>query len=308
MADISNLSNFLEDVADAIRTKKETTEKIPAANFDTEILSITTGMDTSDATATVNDIISPKTAYVNGEKITGTMPNNGELNYDVSTLEQIIPEGYTSGGTIAASPLTQEDYNDCLSISYDILNSNYTPLEYIESTGSQRIDTGVVPNENTIVEIEFMKLDDNVSYERIFGVKDAYEVLRDSGDSNIDDWTFKINRTSNNTGISAKIGAFGYGKNVLKTTTSSVYLNGVLVNEFDKLTPNTGKTMYLFYANNGDRWGTFRLYSCKIYNDTELIRDFVPMRDEDSVVCLYDNVTKTFFYNTGYRQFIGGEL
>lgn len=73
MADITNLTNFLGDIADAIRTKKQTEEQIPAENFDQEILSIETGIDTSDATATVDDVISPKTFYSNGQKLTGSI-------------------------------------------------------------------------------------------------------------------------------------------------------------------------------------------------------------------------------------------
>ena len=43
MADTSNLTQFLTDVANAIKEKTGKTEKIPAANFDTEIKAIKTG-------------------------------------------------------------------------------------------------------------------------------------------------------------------------------------------------------------------------------------------------------------------------
>lgn len=63
------------------------------------------GTDTSDATAVAENILSGKTAYVNDEKITGTMPDNGAKTASLNCGESYtIPKGYHNGsGVIRAN-------------------------------------------------------------------------------------------------------------------------------------------------------------------------------------------------------------
>lgn len=61
--------------------------------------SCTYDADTSDATATAAEILLGKTAYKNGEKLTGTMPNNGAVTGTITTKAQqyTVPQGYHDG-------------------------------------------------------------------------------------------------------------------------------------------------------------------------------------------------------------------
>lgn len=66
--------------------------------------------DTTDANATASEILSGKTAYVNKNKITGEMTNNGAVSGTISTKAgtYTVPAGYHSGlGSVAIDSTEQ---------------------------------------------------------------------------------------------------------------------------------------------------------------------------------------------------------
>lgn len=67
-------------------------------------------VDSTDATATVGEILATKTAYARGAKLTGTMPNNGAVSGTISTKDgaYTVPQGYHDGsGTVQIASAEQ---------------------------------------------------------------------------------------------------------------------------------------------------------------------------------------------------------
>lgn len=82
---------------DAANIKTGVTLKIGDVEDDDRVASVT-GTYTSDANATAAQILSGKTAYVNGTKISGTIPSKAAATYNTSDSDQTIAAGqYLSG-------------------------------------------------------------------------------------------------------------------------------------------------------------------------------------------------------------------
>lgn len=183
---------------------------------------------------------------------------------------------------------------------------SYTPIEYLESTGIQWIDTEYKPNGLTSIEIEaqFLKIN-NISW--IFG-------SREGPSKNI--FTLGVNGNQYIFGYANNIGngfstipVTDINKHFFKHDKGACYIDKT---RYDYKTTDfqTQYNLYLFANNYTGNMGkaTARIYNCKIYDNDFLIRDFIPVLDKNGTPCLLDLVEKKFYYNAGAGDFIAGPI
>lgn len=192
----------------------------------------------------------------------------------------------------------------------------HTVLSYIESSGTQYIDTGISGGTNAAWEIQMNSLDTAATtWEQYFaGAKPS--TVPNLGDST-------PNATPSRRGISSS--CITADSNVLCAKedavhtfrydgTNAVYADGTAVAPLVNDPTGNGwgdLTWYVFNSHGEPNLASsMRLYYLKMWTDGVLVRDFIPVqRNADNVICLYDKVTNTYFENIGTGEFIsGGEL
>ena len=190
------------------------------------------------------------------------------------------------------------------------LPSGYTELEYIETTGTQYIDTGVIPTLNTKVRVRFLPVAQNgIGF---FGARTPA-----SGTAN----RFTCTTFSLGTQLSAGMTVnewpdfriSNYVGNLYDITieNGSTKVNGMTYTTPTNTSVDFGNNTFKLIGvkDNGDIENDTqaKYYLCQIWESGVLVHYLVPVRrNSDNVVGMYDTVTNTFFTNAGTGTFTAG--
>ena len=89
-------------------------------------------------------------------------------------------------------------------------------------------------------------------------------------------------------------------------TSQSLIVNGETIISTNYSINTTANNFDIFRRNSSSQNGSYmKLYSCKIYLNNSLLRDFVPI-DNNGTFCLYDEVNHIYYINKGTGNFLLG--
>lgn len=203
------------------------------------------------------------------------------------------------------------------SIQETFLPDEYQWVEYIEGKRGPYINTGIIPNNNTCIDLTFRSINYSQS-QYILGVRDSAINYAMNGSSSRTDWDIRFNgntiysniqRTNDKMQsiISMEDGDGVWILNNLNTGTSNSFN---ITNQ--KVSATLPLGLFCYMANDPSQTNTYThydlmVYSCGIYENGTLVKAFIPCyRKSDKVAGMYDLVNNEFYTNQGNGEFIAG--
>ena len=239
---------------------------------------------------------------VSGGTITPTFADLKELQNDTA-VGITLPSDITNVDKITIDFLGNNDVVDidnepvkslskdtewifqCVAGEKGKLPSTYRKLEYIQSSGKQYIDTGVMVKDITEIKVDFQAvtiLSGENQYASSWVDYSNHIQIGINGNTFIDSGGVTYSQTSS---VTARTQAVG------------VPLGAVNLH------------LYLFAQSEGTgalHYSSGRIFSCQITTADGLVRNFVPCKNPDGVIGMYDIVNDKFYQSSSSDTFIAG--
>ena len=192
-----------------------------------------------------------------------------------------------------------------LAIGNDVLwkglPQNYTYLDYIEATGTQYIDTGFIPNQDTRVVCEFVYKGGS----GIYGARNAVSSRNFSMRVIYNAWQLGYG-DGVTTGV---IPSDTANWHIADHNKNNLYIDGELAATREYVTFTAPKSITIGAIKAGSMYygkGMYRDF--KVYDNDVLVRDMIPCKDPNGNIGMYDTLNAVFYGNAGTDEFIAGEI
>ena len=196
------------------------------------------------------------------------------------------------------------------------LPDGFTAVEYIQTSGSQYIDTGVKSSASVGLSADLCFVDTRSpqSFAQVYeNSAGRYELvaLMISSVGSPDGSVWFLCGYLNTSQYFKKADTDRHIYHFNADGQYTVEMDGIQYKKADpsKTTfPADARNIWLFarHAPYVNGYVHVKLYSCAIYDNGIKIRDFKPCLDANGVPCLYDLISKTAFYNQGKGSFTWG--
>jgi len=240
------------------------------------------------------------------------------VNYGSTSACSSCPSGYTANTTSGKSAASQCTLS-CAAGNY-MASGTYTQLEYLESTGTQCIDTGIILTSDDL-KFEWEGKDNSSGSTTLFGAEYNTGVLHNGDDrlfagilhgSNSSRRLWTGATRSAYIGYTSSDGAFHSWQLVINSDhTASLSKDGTVVGTQSWLdTTNQYNTIALYCNHITAYFSEKASVAYKYFRITDngvVVFDGVPVRrNSDSVLGMLDLVSGTFFTNAGTGTFTAG--
>lgn len=205
------------------------------------------------------------------------------------------------------------------SLNFSRIPSEYQEVEYIQTTGTQWINTGIAPSNDirikTDIEVSQTGQDKAVFGLYVIGteatsISNAYHLTPYSSK-----WYYGTNGGQGSAGTYSPVVGTRYNIDFNCDSHGHILINGQNITAYDETygggsysNPIIGIS-WRGYSAGATRKGQFKYYSFEMYNKStqQCIRNFIPCyRKSDNVIGMYDLITQTFYENAGTGTFLKG--